>query len=55
MLKNGSAQKSMTRLMLTFNATFDEQENRWKAGQFMNLKGTQWADTFFLFSEPGEI
>jgi hypothetical protein len=22
----------------TFNATFDEQENRWKAGQFMNLK-----------------
>jgi hypothetical protein len=22
----------------TFNATFDWQENRWKAGQFMNLK-----------------
>jgi conjugative relaxase-like TrwC/TraI family protein len=22
----------------TFNATFDAQENRWKAGQFMNLK-----------------
>jgi conjugative relaxase-like TrwC/TraI family protein len=22
----------------TFNATFDEQEDRWKAGQFMNLK-----------------
>ena len=22
----------------TFNATFDEQENRWKAGQFGNIK-----------------